>query len=184
MSAKKRKRCDLSPSEKCTCAICFEEKEIKDLTILNNCSHRYCSTCILKWCEKENSCPQCKKRITMLDIPGRQRKKRIKFKNLKTENTEESEDEEYQIINMAIMNYVASPRFRRYMAQTVLRRNNMRASILWGIIQRAIPILNRDIQQSIIADSNNISQMSMDILDATDAMLRLRNATSRSEYRV
>tara|TARA_A100001015_G_C15032312_1_gene734004 strand:- start:993 stop:1355 length:363 start_codon:yes stop_codon:yes gene_type:complete len=120
----------------------------------------------------------------MLDIPGRQRKKRIKFKNLKTENTEESEDEEYQIINMAIMNYVASPRFRRYMAQTVLRRNNMRASILWGIIQRAIPILNRDIQQSIIADSNNISQMSMDILDATDAMLRLRNATSRSEYRV
>ena len=76
----KRKRATLLSDRKETCAICFEEKETRELTVLNNCNHLYCSNCILEWAKKENSCPQCKIKFTMLDIPGRKNRKRIKNK--------------------------------------------------------------------------------------------------------
>lgn len=178
MVKRKRTRDTLSPTKKDTCAICFEEKEIKDFTVLNSCSHVYCTECIQEWAKKENSCPQCKKRFSFLDIPGRKRRKRVEFKNLAAEEEDVvGIDQQDHIISMAVMNYVASRRFRDYMARTVLSRNNIRASILWTIIQRALPPLNRQIQESIMESSDNIGQMTFDVLEATDAMLRLRNAT-------
>ena len=174
---KKRKRDSCNASEVHTCAICFEEKQTKDLAILNNCDHKYCSTCIEKWCELENTCPQCKKKIKFIDIPGRKRRKRVADKHLRHE--EENVLPEDHIISLAVMNYVASARFRQYMAQTVLRRNNMRASILWHIIQRALPPLQRQIQASIEESYENINRSSLDVLEATDAMLRLRYASLR-----
>tara|TARA_X000000950_G_C13727692_1_gene582949 strand:- start:78 stop:632 length:555 start_codon:yes stop_codon:yes gene_type:complete len=179
MVKRKRNRDTLCPTKKDTCAICFEEKEIKDFTVLNTCSHVYCTECIMEWAKKENSCPQCKKRFSLLDIPGRKRRKRVEYKNLGGEEESVPVDQQEHVISMAVMNYIASSRFREYMARTILSRTNIRASILWSIIQRALPPLSRQIRDSILESSDNIGQMSLDILDATDAMLRLRHATSR-----
>lgn len=177
-SKRKRKRDFLCPTEKHVCAICREEKENKDLAILNHCDHRYCPTCIAQWFEKENSCPQCRKKTTLIDIPGRKRRKRVKEKSL----TDEPEEERgTNIISMAVMNYVASSQFRQYMARTVLRRNNDRATMLWEIIQRTLPVLNRQIQTDMIQNPENLGMATYDVLDATDAMMRLRYATRRSE---
>ena len=178
---KKRKRDFLCPTKIETCAICFEEKEIKDLTVLNNCNHVYCSNCILEWSKKENSCPQCKTKFTLLDIPGRKRRKKVKHKVLGGDNDNNTTIvQRDNIISMAVMNYVVSERFRNYMAQTILRRNNLRAIILWEIIQRALPPLYRQIRSEIMESSDNIGQLSLDILEATDAMMRLRYAASRN----
>lgn len=185
MVKRKRTRDHLCPTKKDTCAICFEEKEIKDLTVLNNCNHTYCAQCITEWAKKENTCPQCKVRFTFLDIPGRKRRKRVAHKNLGGNMDEDNGvEQEEHIISMAVMNYIASQRFRDYMAQSILRRSNIRASILWSIIQRALPVLNRQIRDSILQNSSNIGQMSLDILEATDAMLRLRYASSRGTFQV
>ncbi len=174
---KKRKRSSFPASELHTCAICFEEKQTKNLAVLNNCDHRYCTECIQKWCDRENSCPQCKKKITFIDIPGRKRRKRIVDKSLQHE--EDNILPEDHIISLAVMNYVASSRFRQYMAQTILRRSNMRARILWHIIQRALPPLRRQIEESIEENYRNINRASLDVLEASDAMLRLRYAIGR-----
>lgn len=176
---KKRKRNIKKALEVHTCAICFEEKETKDLALLNNCEHKYCPDCIKEWCKRENSCPQCKKNITLIDIPGRKRRKRIKEKRLVSED--ESIPNHDRVINLTIMNYIASSRFRQYMAQTILRRNNMRAALLWGVIQQALPQLSSQIQDAITEDSENITPTSLDILEARDAMLRLRYATEIDE---
>ena len=181
MSSKKtkRKREALVASGLYTCAICFEEKQNQDLAILNNCDHRYCPECIEKWCERENSCPQCKKPINLVDIPGRSRRKRIKEKHLVPE--EDISENNDHIVSVAVMNYIASTRFRQYMAQTILRRSNVRARILWAIIQQALPPLRRQIQNSILEDTGNINRASLDVLEASDAMVRLRYATRRDE---
>lgn len=180
MVKRKRNRDTLSPTKKDTCAICFEEKEIKDFTVLNTCKHVYCKECITEWAKKENTCPQCKVRFTLLDIPGRKRRKRVEYKNL-GEDVEDgiNIDQEEHIISMAVMNYIASQRFRDYIARTILRTPNIRASILWNIIQRALPPLSRQIRNSILESSSNIGQLSFDVLEATDAMLRLRRASSQ-----
>ena len=177
---RKRNRDTLCPTKKDTCAICFEEKEIKDFTVLNACNHVYCSECITEWAKKENTCPQCKERFTLLDIPGRKRRKRVEHKNLggAVENEIDIDQQEH-IISMAVMNYIASQRFRDYIARTILRTPNIRASILWNIIQRALPPLSRQVRDSILENTTNIGQMSLDILEATDAMLRLRYASTR-----
>ena len=180
---KKRKRDAKKASEIHTCAICFEEKETKDLALLNNCEHKYCPDCIKKWCERENSCPQCKKPITLIDIPGRKRRKRIKEKRLVSEEESIAPDHD-RVINLTIMNYIASSRFRQYMAQTILRRNNMRAALLWSVIQQAIPQLSNQIETAITEDSENITPTSLDVLEARDAMLRLRYATEVDENEV
>jgi ankyrin repeat protein len=41
------------------CLICLEDKV--DLT--TNCHHKYCSTCIIKWCVKNKTCPYCLQNI-------------------------------------------------------------------------------------------------------------------------
>ena len=175
----KRKRKSLCSDKKETCAICFEEKKIKNLTGLNNCTHLYCLECILEWSKKENSCPQCKKKFTLLKIPGRKKRKRIENRDLKNDNNSNDINMQDRIISTAVMNYVTSYRFRDYLAQAILRTNDIRATILWQIIQRALPILNRQIRSDILENNENISDVSLDILEATDAMMRLRNAFSR-----
>ena len=97
-------------------------------------------------------------------------------------NNNETIDRQDHIISMAVMNYVASSQFRNYMAHMILRTNNIRATILWEIIQRSLPVLNQQMRSQILENSDNIGDLSLDILEATDAMLRLRNAFSRVTY--
>ena len=175
----KRKRKSLCSDKKETCAICFEEKKIKNLTGLNNCTHLYCLECILEWSKKENSCPQCKVKFTLLDIPGRKKRKRIENRDLKNDNNGNDINMQDRIISTGCDELRCILPFQRLFSTGILRTNNIRATILWQIIQRALPILNRQIRSDILENNENISDVSFDILEATDAMMRLRNAFSR-----
>ncbi|CAN0278123.1 unnamed protein product, partial [Phaeothamnion confervicola] len=42
------------------CSICLDEVDKSQAATLDNCSHLYCYTCILKWSEVTNRCPCCK----------------------------------------------------------------------------------------------------------------------------
>lgn len=48
------------------CCICMCEPERQELAVVNNCSHRFCFDCIVKWGERENTCPLCKSRFTKI----------------------------------------------------------------------------------------------------------------------
>jgi DNA repair protein RAD5 len=54
----------LENDEEKTCLICFE---VTDLT-LTKCGHLFCRLCIKEWLNRNNSCPMCKKLITLGDV--------------------------------------------------------------------------------------------------------------------
>lgn len=43
------------------CYICLCEFKIKDSVIQLDCSHLFCSKCVMKWFETNSNCPTCKK---------------------------------------------------------------------------------------------------------------------------
>ena len=47
-----------------TCSICFEELEIY---IKLKCGHYFCPQCINEWFSRQNSCPNCRKKLTETD---------------------------------------------------------------------------------------------------------------------
>ena len=49
------------------CCICLDQPTEKELSKLDGCDHPYCFTCIEKWGERENTCPQCKARFTKIE---------------------------------------------------------------------------------------------------------------------
>ena len=50
-----------------TCTICFDEIQVEVEARLDSCEHIYCKDCIDKWVDEvENSCPQCKQRVTKI----------------------------------------------------------------------------------------------------------------------
>lgn len=49
------------------CCICLETTTAYDLAKIDGCEHRYCFTCIEKWAERENTCPQCKARFLKIE---------------------------------------------------------------------------------------------------------------------
>lgn len=171
--AKKRKK----PTEDIEkCAICLDEKDVKTMVKLNRCRHVYCVECIEKWCERENTCPQCKQRINFLTIPGRNRRKRVRHANL----NEDVESSIPEMVNFALMNYVASRNFRRSLAETVITEPTGPIMMIWDIVQRALPALNRQIRRDIYDDVSNLTDLSLDVFEATDAMLRLRRTSTSS----
>lgn len=48
------------------CSICRERKKNKAKT--DACSHTFCYSCILSWCQIRNICPLCKKIIMKLEL--------------------------------------------------------------------------------------------------------------------
>lgn len=44
------------------CSICLEKK--KEPILLSCCQNMFCGHCVLKWFEKKNSCPLCRRKIT------------------------------------------------------------------------------------------------------------------------
>eukprot|EP00923_Selenidium_pygospionis_P029928 GHVN01053189.1.p1 GENE.GHVN01053189.1~~GHVN01053189.1.p1 ORF type:complete len:1069 (+),score=341.74 GHVN01053189.1:1343-4549(+) len=60
-------------SEEC-CAVCLlEKREIEDPSVLDNCRHLFCFSCLLKWSEVTNRCPLCKARFNVIrgELSGR-----------------------------------------------------------------------------------------------------------------
>ena len=49
------------------CCICLDKPSDHELSNIDGCSHPYCFSCIEKWSERENSCPQCKSRFTKIE---------------------------------------------------------------------------------------------------------------------
>jgi|UniRef100_A0A6C0BFX0 hypothetical protein len=42
------------------CSVCYEHfNDLKEVRMLI-CGHKFCTTCISKWCEKNTTCPLCK----------------------------------------------------------------------------------------------------------------------------
>lgn len=167
MTTRKRKR-----KEKC--AICLEEKEEPALVKLSSCQHMYCQECIEEWCKRENTCPQCKKRITFLTIPGRKRRKRVKRVDLRSED--ELSDTTTVFIGNTLMQYVQCRNFRRLLAENLLFHPTAGIVMIWHIIQQALPSLNQQVRNDIDNDIENISQLTLDVMDANEAMIRLRQA--------
>lgn len=58
---------DPTKCEEESCCICLDVPDRHDLSSVNGCEHLYCFGCIEKWSDRENSCPQCKKRFTKIE---------------------------------------------------------------------------------------------------------------------
>lgn len=54
---------DKEDKESKKCCICLEIPKKSDLAQLDGCSHTYCFDCIDQWAQRENTCPQCKKKF-------------------------------------------------------------------------------------------------------------------------
>lgn len=176
MTRTKRKRATEDPDKKETCAICREEKKVKDLVILNTCSHKFCPDCITPWFERDNSCPCCRKKVKMIDIPGRKRRKRVK------EATQVAEEDETQmssqdIVNTTVMSYITNPTFRRHVATKVLNGDEMVLG-MWEIIKYAIPRITSRVRRS---RPRQVRPFLLDMLDAYDSCVRLEAAINNKQ---
>lgn len=149
-----------------TCAICLDE--CTEQVGLNACDHKYCRGCIETWFEKENSCPQCKRKVTYMHIPGRKHRKRVKARS--------QSDEDDSILAHVLMNYVASAAFRDSIARAVIDGTSERLHLLWMVIQRLLPRLYHQVTNTMLEDSTEINEMHIDILEATESMVRLQRS--------
>ena len=173
MSRTKRKRDDEDPEKTETCAICREEKKVKDLVILNTCSHKFCPGCITSWFERDNSCPCCRKKVNLIDIPGRKRRKRVREVN------QVAEEEDYvmssqDIVNTTVMSYVTNPNFRNHVATNVLQGDDTILG-MWEIIKFTIPRITSRLRQNDYA-TVQVRPFLLDVLDAHDCCMRLEAA--------
>lgn len=50
------------------CAICSEEYSEINAKITLKCKHEFCESCITKWINKSNTCPTCRRSITLFDL--------------------------------------------------------------------------------------------------------------------
>lgn len=48
------------------CAVCYND--IRYPTCVKPCNHIYCNKCIIRWLQKSNKCPLCRKEIEIEDI--------------------------------------------------------------------------------------------------------------------
>lgn len=49
-----------------SCPICLQEFLKKIVCRPNFCSHQFCVECLVKWSEKQSSCPLCRKQYTKI----------------------------------------------------------------------------------------------------------------------
>jgi len=132
-----------------TCAICLEDKKVKELTLLNHCCHKYCEECITKWSAKSNECPQCKATFTMLDIPGRKSRKRVKRRR------PEREDGAFLLISA----YLRSASFRQLFARSTLAMNDYDMEV-FHFVRRSVLRLAQEV------DINNMDELDHAIMRA------------------
>lgn len=65
---------DCDDDKKCKaremCCICmsYPDDDNEPMATLSNCVHEFCTHCIMKWADTENSCPLCKQRFTSIVI--------------------------------------------------------------------------------------------------------------------
>jgi len=168
---KRRKRESFEADETDTCAICFDDFPVRDMVLLNTCNHKYCEECINEWFKRENTCPQCKARVTLIDIPGRKRRKRVKRVDLVTDDTD---NEMAHLVRSTVATYIASRSFRNYVAHNVIRRNSA-FDEMWEVLQHAVPILHQQAREQLLFD-NEINPVIYQVMEAADAISRLNHA--------
>lgn len=50
------------------CAICLNTIDGEEYTKLDNCRHRFCTNCIVRWCMESNTCPMDRQEIDKVEI--------------------------------------------------------------------------------------------------------------------
>ena len=85
-SPDRKKAAEESPTEKKgdgdhnsaddNCCICLDKPSDHELSQIDGCIHPYCFSCIEKWSERENSCPQCKSRFSKIERVHKLKKRR------------------------------------------------------------------------------------------------------------
>ena len=136
-----------------TCAICLEDKKVKELTLLNHCCHKYCEECITTWSKKSNECPQCKATFTMLDIPGRKKRKRVK--RAKPARQIESEDAAFLLVSA----YLRSANFREVFRESTFAMGVDDINV-FHFVRRSILRLAQDV------DVNRMTPFDIDVMRA------------------
>jgi hypothetical protein len=174
----KRKNEDKNTVERC--AICLEDKKIEELVILNNCCHKYCPECIDEWKKSSNECPQCKKRFTSLDIPGKKKNKRVKRANFKADDHLGIGDHEFEHnLEDLISVYLRDFHFRQTFASCVLQYDP-RVLGVFRIIRRII----NGIASTIMAEMTvPLSSFERDVLSANKSLMRLSRDLNGSRNR-
>lgn len=114
----------------------------------------------MKWSDKSNECPQCKAKFTMLDIPGRARRKRVK----PATRTDDFDDLHEMFIIVAT--YLRSPRFRHAFARSTLTLGEANI-FLFRFVRHYIARLAHTVNYDHIRDSD------LDIINAQRAMVSL-----------
>eukprot|EP00830_Metopus_es_P006232 TRINITY_DN15923_c0_g1_i1.p1 TRINITY_DN15923_c0_g1~~TRINITY_DN15923_c0_g1_i1.p1 ORF type:complete len:260 (-),score=29.81 TRINITY_DN15923_c0_g1_i1:26-775(-) len=78
-----------------TCDICYEI--VKSQGIIESCHHTFCFSCIKRWSETENSCPECKKRFNTIKRKEINNSLPVPKEKNKKSYTEENKDEIIEI---------------------------------------------------------------------------------------
>ncbi len=113
--------------ESITCGICLEDKEERELTILDKCSHMFCEGCIVKWEEKKNTCPTCRTEFNYLSVPYRTSRKRVRCLS-----------KERNLLHSAIVLYIMSATYRADVAKGCLN-GEINSQVVFQYIRRIIP---------------------------------------------
>ena len=59
------------------CCICLNPIEKKDEARITSCRHRYHHECIRKWTERDNTCPQCRRRYNYIINIQKKKRERV-----------------------------------------------------------------------------------------------------------
>ena len=85
--------CDAKKNDESeNCCICLDKPVEKELAKLDGCDHPYCFTCIEKWSERENTCPQCKARFTKIERVHKIKRRRGNGSPVKESNVKKVKD--------------------------------------------------------------------------------------------
>ena len=135
-----------------TCGICLEDIPESSLTHLSNCSHMFCQQCIYQWEEQNNTCPTCRRSFDYMVVPSNGKRRIV-----------ECHSKERKLLESSAMLYIMSARYRSDIAVGCLR-GDATSCVIFEYMHRIIPFIKTE----------NI-QFSVSIMQATDAIVRLRS---------
>lgn len=115
--------------DKKVCCICLDtiDKEAR----ITSCRHRYHYKCIKKWSNKENSCPQCKRRFNWIIYD----KKRVAVKR-----RDQSEPQTRSILSRILEQFFISERFREVIRDGIIQKSKMAIDIFYFILEATFAI--------------------------------------------
>jgi len=100
------------------CVICMDAP--KNKANINCCKHHFCRKCIVKWAEKENTCPLCKKAFTQ--VKTAKSCKKIKEKRQRPDDIE-TRSVNISMLNDCVIEFIEDDNFKMSLASMYLSSN-------------------------------------------------------------